>query len=1069
MGFIRFRLFHGDRLKNQGQIEFAKWRGANKICGAKAISLMNKFWTCFYFFTAISTCFGQPARLELLSRSDDHARRKGGAAASAVPEFSRDGNFVLFLSQAGNLTTNVPVGRALNLYMVDRRTLQTTLVSQGVDGAPANSDVLNFEISADNRRVLIETAASNMIANDTNNAPDVFVRDLDLKTNILVSVNTSGGVARGGARDGTMSADGNGVAFLSSDRSLATGQSVATTPVYVRNIAAGTTEMLKPPVGNTLLFTSDPAISGDGHYAIYNATTMTGTSTYLSMNVLCDLQTHTNIQMAAGISGNVMEAIMTPDGKFVTFGIINSGSAAVTNLIARYSTETGTTDLVVSNNVLRALTRPAAISDDGQTILYLDQNGYRVYREGLETRVFPKASDGSAMALPTVFGMAAMSADGKFVTFSTSVPLLATDGDASQFRTYIYDVEQDTLAEIPLSLETAPPSDPVPNADGSAVVFTAASAGIQDESEPATLNVYLWQRASGEVTLLSQSHVGAFENTSYSDSKLPETGAFSDDGQKMVFASRAPASGIADENGAWDVFVLDRATGQKQLVSVSADGQSTGSGASMQPIISGNGQFVAFVSSATNLVAVDTQGRLELYVRDVVNGVTRLVRNKDGGAPSRGPAPGSLSFSADGKLLCFASAAVDLDARDSQPQIDVFVYDTASDSVTLASYDASNTTGANANCVNPLISPNGKYVAFRTTASNLSIGTALNYPIVRNLQTGVLRRPELIGFGSVDFKLGLRFNPTSTTLYFCGTGPSFYSFAVTNATSTSGIKQVTSAIQGFASADGKWIAFTRRITSPLSTQVYLRNVTNGVELCISSNVTAAAIGNDNSSRPQISADGRFTIFESRASNLVANDTNAATDLFIYDRDQQRLDLLSAKTDGSVANGFSMRGVISPDQSFVAFVSFASDLVPHDYNEGADIFAAYLPAPDTDGDGIDDRWEMAQFGTLDHDMTQDTDGDGLSDAAEFQAQTDPNEAGSSLRVVSASVDAGQNVVLRWASIPGRAYRVQARSRFDVESAWQDVSDAVISSTTESAFTLPSIASANELYFRVVSAD
>jgi hypothetical protein len=61
------------------------------------------------------------------------------------------------------------------------------------------------------------------------------------------------------------------------------------------------------------------------------------------------------------------------------------------------------------------------------------------------------------------------------------------------------------------------------------------------------------------------------------------------------------------------------------------------------------------------------------------------------------------------------------------------------------------------------------------------------------------------------------------------------------------------------------------------------------------------------------------------------------------------------------------------------------------------------------------------------------------------------------------------VLRWASIPGRAYRVQARSRFDVESAWQDVSDAVISSTTESAFTLPSIASANELYFRVVSAD
>src|ERR1041384_6670673 len=106
------------------------------MCGAKAISLMIKFWTCLYFLTAISTCFGQPTRLELLSRSDDHARRKGGAAASAIPEFSRDGNSVLFLSQAGNLTTNVPASRALNLYMVDRRTLQATLVSQGVDGAP---------------------------------------------------------------------------------------------------------------------------------------------------------------------------------------------------------------------------------------------------------------------------------------------------------------------------------------------------------------------------------------------------------------------------------------------------------------------------------------------------------------------------------------------------------------------------------------------------------------------------------------------------------------------------------------------------------------------------------------------------------------------------------------------------------------------------------------------------------------------------------------------------------------------------------------------------------------------
>src|SRR4051812_46267493 len=113
------------------------------------------------------TCFGQPTRLELLSRSDDHARRTGGAAMSATPEISRDGNLILFLSQAANLTTNPPTARpAMNLYMYQRRSRTTTLVSQGVDGKPADSDVTTFEISTNNQKILFETAASNMIAND---------------------------------------------------------------------------------------------------------------------------------------------------------------------------------------------------------------------------------------------------------------------------------------------------------------------------------------------------------------------------------------------------------------------------------------------------------------------------------------------------------------------------------------------------------------------------------------------------------------------------------------------------------------------------------------------------------------------------------------------------------------------------------------------------------------------------------------------------------------------------------------------------------------------------------------
>src|SRR5688572_12257376 len=148
---------------------------------------MLLLYRAFAMLLAAVACAAQPVRIELLSRTDDHARRPGASAIAAVAEFSRDGNYVLFLSEASNLTTNKPTGKPLlNLFMTDRRTGKTTLLSQGANGEPANDNVVNFELSADNKRVLIETAASNMVANDTNNAADIFIRDLAAGQNILV-------------------------------------------------------------------------------------------------------------------------------------------------------------------------------------------------------------------------------------------------------------------------------------------------------------------------------------------------------------------------------------------------------------------------------------------------------------------------------------------------------------------------------------------------------------------------------------------------------------------------------------------------------------------------------------------------------------------------------------------------------------------------------------------------------------------------------------------------------------------------------------------------------------------
>jgi hypothetical protein len=93
---------------------------------------------------------------------------------------------------------------------------------------------------------------------------------------------------------------------------------------------------------------------------------------------------------------------------------------------------------------------------------------------------------------------------------------------------------------------------------------------------------------------------------------------------------------------------------------------------------------------------------------------------------------------------------------------------------------------------------------------------------------------------------------------------------------------------------------------------------------------------------------------------------------------------------------------------------------------------------------------------------------MSDAAEFEAQTDPKQASSNLRVISVEVVTANDVALRWASIPGRTYRVQARWKFDPENQWLDVSDPFVASTTVSEFTLPG-AGVAELYLRIITSD
>jgi uncharacterized protein RhaS with RHS repeats len=112
-------------------------------------------------------------------------------------------------------------------------------------------------------------------------------------------------------------------------------------------------------------------------------------------------------------------------------------------------------------------------------------------------------------------------------------------------------------------------------------------------------------------------------------------------------------------------------------------------------------------------------------------------------------------------------------------------------------------------------------------------------------------------------------------------------------------------------------------------------------------------------------------------------------------------------------------------------------IGHRYDRAANrVRVETTRAIDTDADGMDDTWEQTYFGTLARDGTGDFDNDTFSDVSEFLAGTLPNSGESLLRITRGPNAAGQGVVVEWAAVPGRTYRLQYRSAL-LDGDWINV--------------------------------
>lgn len=310
---------------------------------------------------------------------------------------------------------------------------------------------------------------------------------------------------------------------------------------------------------------------------------------------------------------------------------------------------------------------------------------------------------------------------------------------------------------------------------------------------------------------------------------------------------------------------------------------------------------------------------LPLVRRSLPPSTTRVSIASDG--TEGNDSSGGPAISADGRFIAFTSRATNLVPGDTNTECysdrwgewiyncaDVFVHDRQSGQTTRVSV-ANDGTQGNANSGNPSISADGRFIAFESVASNLVDGDTNS--------------------GTYCWSQSFHGNCADVFVHDCQTGDTDLV-----SVSSDGIQGDNYSSSLAISADGRFIAFESHASNLVhgdtndENDIFVHDRQTGE----TTRVSAASDGtqsNNSSFDPAISADGRFVTFTSWATNLVPDDSNGETDVFVHDRETGQTTRVSVASDGSQGNGYSAHPAISPDGRFVAFMAVASNLVEGD--------------------------------------------------------------------------------------------------------------------------------------------
>lgn len=376
-----------------------------------------------------------------------------------------------------------------------------------------------------------------------------------------------------------------------------------------------------------------------------------------------------------------------------------------------------------------SMSEDAAISEDGRLVVFAspasnlvpgDTNGFidvfvHDRQSGLTTRVSVSSAgiQGNAYSSnPSISG------DGRFVAFASDASNLVTGDTNGRRDAFVHDLRSGQTTLVSVDSSGVQGNDhciftPSISGDGRLVAFASTATNLVLWDTNRKPDVFVHDRQTGRTSRVSVNSAGLQGNG------ISNIGWISGDGRAVVFHSWSDNLVAGDTNGILDLFVHELESRQTTRVSVNSAGVQ-GNGMSSRASLSRDGRFVAFESTANNLVVGDANGRWDAFVHDRQTGQTTLVSVNSAGVQGNWDSF-EPSISRDGDFVAFDSTSTNLVAGDTNGTSDVFVHDLRSGQVILVSADSAGVQG-NSESGPASISWDGRCVAFESLASNLVSG-----------------------------------------------------------------------------------------------------------------------------------------------------------------------------------------------------------------------------------------------------------------------------------------------------------------------------------------------------------